>query len=297
MAAPLLLAGASSVAQGASEDPLGWMIGFLIKVGSILLGSGLVLSYVAYLLNVYAAKTLGDIGGEAAAIWGVFGNVTYDPSNQPLLSITTSSPVSDIQNAGADIYRGLDNAWNDMSSAMGAIAQTLADIPPALLAIATHGPKILWDGLVGLVGEGLGDLLTFIFPWIIVTGILMIVLGLTLKAARWAWGVFVKPDMDLLLSDYLTLWTLPLKQRVKGLHDQLQARIGAKEGREAQAGACTARPEPPEASEPLPTPPDAPDSPESIPTDPRDPEEVLGESMPAPSVADAADRMRLAMRA
>ena len=320
MMAGALLGGASKVVSGAGEDPVGWLIGFLIKAGSILLGVGLVLSYAAYLLNVYASKTLGDIGTEAAQIWGVFGNVAYNPQNQPLLPVATSNPLSDIQNFGADIYRGLDNSWSDMSSALGTISQSLQDIPPALLAIATHGPKILWDGLVGLVGEGLGDLLTFLFPWLIITGILMLALGLVLKGLQWVWRVAIGPDVSLLAGDYLALWTLPLKTRVTALHERLQAKLSPIKPTEAQAEAPGQRLESPNASEPVPEPETASEAREltllpqeqgTVPVNggptgsveeaplpasgPQTTEEVLGESYPEPSYNEAKDRMRLAL--
>jgi hypothetical protein len=294
MIAGALTGTVTRVASDVAEDPLGWAIGFLLKVGSIMIGAGLVLGFIAYILNGYAAKTLGDIGTEAAQIWGVFGNVTYDPTTQPLLSVTTSNPVSDIQNMGSDIYRGLDNAWNDMSAGLSAIATALSDLPPAILAIATHGPQILWDGLVGLVGEGLGDLLTWLFPWLIVTGILMLALGLALKAVRWTWDRVLAPDLNLLINDYLTLLTRPLASRVQALHSRLQAKISPGTQKEAQLEARTPQEELPKASEPLPEPETQPEGQDLT---GQTVEEVLGESYPQTGYTEAKDRLRMATRA
>ena len=292
MIANALTGTVTRVASDVAEDPLGWAIGFLLKVGSIMIGAGLVLGFIAYILNGYAAKTLGDIGTEAAQIWGVFGNVTYDPTTQPLLSVTTSNPVADVQNMGSDIYRGLDNAWNDMSAGLSAIATALSDLPPAILAIATHGPKILWDGLVGLIGEGLGDLLTWLFPWLIVTGILMLALGLALKAVRWTWDRVLAPDLNLLINDYLTLLTRPLASRVQALHSRLQARISPESKKEAQLEARTPQEEPPKASEPLPEPETQPEGQDLT---GQTVEEVLGESYPQAGYTEAKDRLRMAL--
>lgn len=279
-----------------ARDPLGEIASTLLEIGTALLVTGIVASSAAYLLSSYGQKSLQDAANEIGIVVATFNNVQYSPANSPMLPILGSNPAQDVSNFGNDIWNSFGNAGADVASGLSALSTAVGDIPKALLLAMSHGPMILWDGLVGVTAEALGDILTFLFPWMILFGAFFLAGGLICKLARYAWGK-VRPDLAGLSDAWMDRLTAPGLQRI----------------REATARLRPKPPEPPVPPEPilsaplqaespgamatrtdavLPRQPDAP-----APEDVQPVEEVMGESSPAPSLSESKDRLRLAVAA
>ena len=291
-----LIGGAGKQAREAieREGVIDWLGNSLIKTGTLTLVAGVILSGLAYMLNGFSAKALNDAGAQGAAITGVFSNVGYDPSQMPMLPIVTSSPVEDMSNFGQDVYRVFSNAGSDVTAGLQAVATALADIPRALVAIGAHGPSMVWSELTGLVAEAIGDLFTFIFPWLIIFGLILAVAGAAIKAGKWLWVHLIYPEGKEIIDYMLARALAPFRERVERFNAIIRAKTQALPP--PVSATLTPAPAPAPALAPALVPAPSP----VLASEPVDPpagstEEVLGNSMPEPSLSEARDRMRLAM--
>jgi len=189
----------SSAAESFGEDPLAWLVRTLLRFGSALLLAGLLLGTLGYFLKAAATAAANNELNVLGNIGTIFSNIKA-PSFQP--APTGTAPLSwslnGVQNFFSDAWQDVQAAGSDIAqigSAIGTVAEDvvvgLEDIAKAFLAFVTHFPDILWNGLVWGVGGAIADILSWLFPWIVLIGAALLVIGLAIWGIRKVWDATV----------------------------------------------------------------------------------------------------------
>ena len=160
------------------------ILDWMVKLGVALLGAGGLMSLAGYFLKVQSGRALNDAGTVIANIAAIFSNVKYDPPQSPYKSVTTSNPLNDVVNFANDVWSGAQNTFSDVASGLGAVTTALEDLPKAIYQTFIHIPELFWDTAVGGLGGAVADVFIWLFPYLMVFGVILLVAGLILK---WAW--------------------------------------------------------------------------------------------------------------
>lgn len=193
LAAPLVNYGVQE-AQKFARNPWDYIADLLIEIGSILLLVGIALGFVGFYLKAYSVKAKGDAAQGIVNIESVFGNVSFDSSQQPYLSVTTPNVANDISNLGNDAWRALSNTANQAWADLKGVATAIGDIPKALVQMVSQGPGIAINGFLGLVAEAFADIFILIFPYAILFGAAMLSTGVAMRGIRYVYDAYVKPE-------------------------------------------------------------------------------------------------------
>lgn len=194
MAAALGPAGAwaGRQAEAFSEDPWAYMARTFLRVGAGLVIGGFAVGTGGYFLSASATKAANQEKQVIANMGNIFSNIK-SPTWKP--AATGTAPVSftlkGIQNFGQDAWSDLQAGANDLSQiggAMGTLGEDVAngfiDVAKSLLAFVMHFPDILWNGLVWGIGGALADLMNWIFPYVVILGAALVVLGAVMVLAE-----------------------------------------------------------------------------------------------------------------
>jgi hypothetical protein len=195
LAAPVVDAAAREAREFA-RNPWDYLADLLIELGAVLALVGVALGFVGYYLKAYSVKAKGDASQAIASVESVFGNISFDASQQPYLSVTGPNIANDIVNLGNDAVRFLTNtasqAWGDLKG----IATAIDDIPKALVQAISQGPSIVINGFLGLVAEALADVFILIFPYAIIFGAAMLGAGIVMRALRYLFDAYIAPEVS-----------------------------------------------------------------------------------------------------
>jgi uncharacterized membrane protein len=186
---------AESAKEAFEENPARWLVRTLLKAGTAFLLIGLSLGTFGYFLKAAATAAANNESNVLGNIGVIFQNLRL-PTFVP--SATGTAPLS-ASLAGIQNFAG--DAWSDIQAAGGDIAQAgaiigtlgedvgmaLADIAKAFLAFVMHFPDILWNGLVWAVGGAVADILNWLFPWLVIIGVALLILGMVLWGAAALW--------------------------------------------------------------------------------------------------------------
>ena len=92
---------------------------------------------------------------------------------------------SDVQAAGADVAQ--------TGAVLGTLGEDVAigivDLAKSFLGFVMHFPDILWNGLVWGIGGAIADVLTWVFPWLILFGGILLVASMVAWGARALWEI------------------------------------------------------------------------------------------------------------
>ena len=181
--------------EGIGDDPIAWVVRTLLRFGSALLIAGLVLGTFGYFLKAAATASANNELSVLGNIGTIFSNIKT-PSFTAAATGTAplSASLQGVQNFFGDAWQGVQAAGADIAQ-IGAVIGTLAedvgiglaDLAKAFLAFVMHFPDILWNGLVWGVGGAIADLLNWIFPWLVILGAALLVIGLVIWGVRTLW--------------------------------------------------------------------------------------------------------------
>jgi len=181
--------------EGIGDDPIAWVVRTLLRFGSALLIAGLVLGTFGYFLKAAATASANNELSVLGNIGTIFSNIKT-PSFTAAATGTAplSASLQGVQNFFGDAWQGVQAAGADIAqigSVIGTLAEDvgigLADLAKAFLAFVMHFPDILWNGLVWGVGGAIADLLNWIFPWLVILGAALLVIGLVIWGVRTLW--------------------------------------------------------------------------------------------------------------
>ncbi|MCI4332047.1 MAG: hypothetical protein L3K19_09440 [Thermoplasmata archaeon] len=251
---------ASRQVEKFQSNPWDYIANLLIEIGSLLLLLGVALGFVGYYLKAYSVKAKGDAAQGIATVESVFGNVSFNASQQPYLAVNGPNVANDVVNLGNDAWRFLANtggqAWADLKG----IATAVDDIPKALVQLVSQGPGIAINGFLGLVSEALSDIFILIFPYAIIFGAGMLAAGAGMIGARYVWDAYLKPEWGVWVDAHVGAPIQSWTHRLLGNPSPPAAWPG--EGAPAASPPPVAPPpavlSAPVAPEPVPAPPDAP---------------------------------------
>jgi len=232
MAAPVAaLAGqqaagfAAHQAELAEEDPFRWAAGWLIKLGVGFILGGFGMGTLGYFLKASATAAQNQEVAVIQQLGATFSNIKA-PSFVPAATGTApiTSDLKGIQDFFSDAWRDLQAAKSDLGQiggVMGTLGEDLADgfidAAKAMLGFTMHFPDILWNGLVWAVGGGTADLLNWLFPYLVIIGAVLLVLGVAAALIGQLWTRGVKPAYDRSSSR----WLSRREAKVEGFFDRI----------------------------------------------------------------------------
>lgn len=187
--------------QEASQNPWEFLEHLLTTLGAVLLLVGIAMGVCGQYLKFYSVKAKGDAAAGIVSVESVFGNVSFQASQSPYLSVTTSNVGNDITNLGNDAWRFLSNTANQAWADLSGIATAIGDIPKALVQLISQGPGIAINGLLGLVSEAVSDLLILIFPYAIIFGAVILAVGLGMYLIRYVYETVLYPELKAWASE------------------------------------------------------------------------------------------------
>ena len=212
-------------AQAVAEDPWGSASRFLIKGGLGLLATGFLCGTGGYFLSASATKAANNEKQVIGNIGNIFSNIkapTWSPAPSGTAPVTAS--IQGIQNFAADAWADLQAGGQDLArtgGVMGTLGEDVAngfiDMAKAALAFVMHFPDILWNGLVWGVGGAVADLLNWVFPWLIILGAAMVLIGAAIALAQRLSNATVKPAWDRSFAR----WSARREEKVEGFFDRL----------------------------------------------------------------------------
>ena len=207
MAAALLAPVASFAERKAQEiaaDPWTWIGKLCLKLGTGFTLTGFGLGTGAYFLKASATAAANNEARVIGNIGNIFSNIkapTFHPAASGTAPLTPN--LAGVQNFFADAGKDIVGAASDVAqigAAMGTLAEDVADgfidVAKAFLAFVMHFPDILWNGFVLGVGGAMADLLSWLFPWLIIIGVALILVGTAILAASRIWNATAKPAFD-----------------------------------------------------------------------------------------------------
>lgn len=231
-----------TAASFSSDDPLGEWGSRFVRWGVYQVVGGFLLSIPAYFLKLAATRSLNDAGQIGAQVSAAFGNLGWVAPLQPFQSVNTGNAGQDLQNFVNDVRVGIWNAADAAASGVVDLALGIGDLAKATWLIGIHFPQLLWDGVVGLIGGAVGDIAGFVFPYLILSGVLFLAIGLLLKFIRYA----VLPRLKIRLGAWVHVHIDEPLDRLFGIHEHAPQAIAAANEDSALAQA-TGDPSPPPA--------------------------------------------------
>jgi len=202
-ASPLLEEGQRQV-RALVDDPVRWVVKALRIAGSALLLTGILLGSAAYYMKAGATAAMNNEKQILGNISNIFSNIkapTFHPAATGTSPLTPN--LAGVQNFFSDAWKDVSAAGSDLAGIGGVIgtlgedvALGLTDIGKAILAFVMHTPDLLWNGLVWGVGGSIADVLSWVFPYLVIFGAVMLAASFALSGAWWAWERTAKPAFE-----------------------------------------------------------------------------------------------------
>lgn len=193
---------ARSFAQEIQQDALGYFQGATRKIGAGMLVAGVACGLVGWYLQAAATTAANNESTVLYNIGTIFSNIkapTFTPAAMGTAPILTANPLADIQNFFSDAWADITGLGADVAQVGGIlgtlgedVAMAIIDVGKAILAFVMHFPDILWNGMVWGVGGAVATILNWLFPYLILFGLILIGVSIGLGAVKWAWTSFVK---------------------------------------------------------------------------------------------------------
>ena len=182
-------------AKAIAEDPWNWVSRMLIRAGTAFIIGGFAMGTAGYFLKASATAA----GNREVAIiqngGAIFSNIkplSFTPAATGTAPLSFS--LQGIQNFGQDVEQDLSAVKSDLAGVGGVmvagaedIGIAIVDLAKSFLFFAMHTPDLIWDGLVWGIGGGLADVLNWLFPWLIIAGAIMLVIGFAIKIGTHVW--------------------------------------------------------------------------------------------------------------
>lgn len=188
----------------AGIDPWTWMGKNLLRVGLGLVVTGFAMGTVGYFTKASATAAMNTETATLQNMAAIFSNIvqpTFTPA--PTGTAPVSASLQGIQNFAHDAWTDITAAGSDVAqagAAIGTLAEdvgiALTDVAKVMLAGVMHGPQLVWNGLVWGIGGSIADVLDWLFPWFIIVGAIMVVLGTVILGAKKAWGSIAQPAWE-----------------------------------------------------------------------------------------------------
>lgn len=203
-----MAAAAGTFAAGLAEqqvekfdaDPWGYSSQLLIRGGVLMVVAGFGMGTAGYFLSASATKAANQEKQVISNIGTIFSNIKA-PSWSPAASGTApiSASLQGIQNFASNAWQDLQAGASDVAGIGAAIGTAVEDagngifdVAKASLSFTMHFPDILWNGLVWGVGGAIADFLNWVFPYLMILGTAMLLLGIAIALASRAYTATVK---------------------------------------------------------------------------------------------------------
>ena len=183
------------------DDPLDYFIKTSRKVGIGLITAGAIIGTVGWYAKAAATTAMSNEQNVIGNIGAIFSNIkapTFQPAPSGTAPVLTANPIQDVQNFFGDAWSDVQAAGSDIAqigAAMGTLGEDLAvgiiDVAKAILAFILHFPDILWNGAVWGVGGAVADILNWLFPYLIVFGMIMVAVSVVASFLRYVWKVAI----------------------------------------------------------------------------------------------------------
>jgi len=220
-----VMAFAHRQAQALEEDPWAWMARTCLKAGAGFLFAGFGLGTGAYFLKASATAAANNETRVIGNIGAIFSNIkapTFKPAATGTAPLTAN--LAGVQNFFSDAWKDVQGAASDVAQiggVMGTLGEDLADgfidAAKAFMAFVMHFPDILWNGLVWGIGGAVADLMSWLFPWLIIIGVVLVLVGAVISAGSRLWNAGVKPAYDRASGR----WLARREAKVEGFFDRV----------------------------------------------------------------------------
>lgn len=207
------------------RDPWEWAGQFLVKAGVSFIVGGFAMGTAGYFLKASSTAAANNEKAILSDVGSVFSNIrapSFTPAATGTAPVTAS--LAGVQNFFSDAWsdaKALASDASQIAGVMGTLGEDIADgiidVGKAIFVSVTHFPDLLWNGMVYGVGGSFADLFNWLFPWLVIVGTVMLVLGLVINASRRIWNRVAAPAWN----EASGKWLARREAKVQGFFDKL----------------------------------------------------------------------------